>query len=203
MLIKWVTVRVVDRAAFRDGQGVWAALRRRPGFVGQLGGWSRRDDGMAHIFGGWTDELSYQAFMADAHDGLAAAQAGTYEAIEVRLLEHRLDIGTGLFSGTGHAQLIRLADCHVPTHRQAHFLQAQAEVWNPGMMAVPGMLGGVFAQGGETQFLVLSRWRSMADHVRYLNEHFIALREQAEATEDLDRVTGDLVDLEPSWTVLS
>jgi hypothetical protein len=59
-----------------------------------------------------------------------------------------------------------------------------------------------FAQSGEAEFLVLSAWRTAGDHQRYLDERFDQLRERAGLTIDLDAVTGDLVDLEPSWTVL-
>jgi hypothetical protein len=135
VLIKWVVVRVGDLAEFRRGQLAWAEVGRCEGFVGQLGGWSRRDDAVAHIVGGWASEPSYHAFMADAHDRIAAAQVGTYDGIEVRLFDLRLKIGAGLFAATGDAGLLRLAHCHVPAHRRAHFLQAQVDVWNPGMTA--------------------------------------------------------------------
>jgi hypothetical protein len=86
VLIKWVTCRVGDREAFHRGQLGWAAgLRGVPGFLGQWGGWSLRDRWVAHIFGWWDGEAGYRAFMAGAHDGIAAGQAGTYESIQVRL----------------------------------------------------------------------------------------------------------------------
>jgi hypothetical protein len=201
VLIKWVACRAVDREAFHRGQQAWAELHGLPGFLGQCGGWSRREDGLAHIFGCWADEPSYHAFMTGSHDRAAAAQSGTYGALDVRLFDRRFDIGEGFFTDRGGAALLRLAYCHVPAHRQAHFIQAQTEVWNPGMVAAPGMRGGVFAQCGEAEFLVLSRWRSMADHEGYLHDRFMDLRRLSRAAEDLDAITGDLVDLEPTWTV--
>lgn len=216
VLIKWVTARVVDRAAFGRGQLAWAALGGWAGFVGQVGGWSVGGVDVAHVFGAWSDGSSYRAFMAGTHDGIAAAQVGTYEAIEVRLFEHRLDIGGELFTsrtagsraadagraaGTGRAGVIRLAHCHVRTGRRGHFVRAQAEVWNPAMSAAPGMLGGAFAQREETEFLVLSRWRSIDDHERYRAHDVAALRARAGAAADLATITGDLVGLEPAWTV--
>lgn len=201
MLIKWVACRAVDCEAFHRGQQAWADLHGVPGFLGQCGGWSRREDRRAHIFACWTDEPSYQAFMTGTHDGIAAAQSGSYDALDVRLFDHRLDIGQGLLTDHGRAALLRLAHCHVRAHRQVHFTQAQTEVWNPGMVATPGMRGGVFAQRGETEFLVLSLWRSMADHEGYLHHRFTDLRRLSNAAEDLDSITGDLVDLEQTWTV--
>ncbi|GIJ46168.1 DUF4937 domain-containing protein [Virgisporangium aliadipatigenens] len=184
MLIKWVVVRVGDRAAFHRGQQGWVEARRCAGFIGQCGGWSRRFDGVAHIVGGWADEAGYRAFMAGAHDGIAAGQAGTYHGTEVRLFEHRLDVGAGLFAATGSAELLRLAHCRVPVHRRAEFVEAR----NAAMTAAPGMLGCAFAQDGATEFLVLSRWRTVTDHDRH-------------AADCGDAIAHDLVDLEPSWTV--
>jgi hypothetical protein len=201
MLIKWITCLTADRAAFDIGQRTWAALHRQPGFLGQGGGWSRREPGLAHIFGCWADRPSHQAFMARTHDHLATAQAGTYHSIEVRLFERCLDIGEGFRGDFTFASLARLAYCHVPAERQDHFIAVQAEVWNPGMTSAPGMRGGMFARRGQTEFLVLSLWLSVMDHDRYLTERFPSLRAQSRAADDLDSITGDLVELEPHWTV--
>lgn len=134
--------------------------------------------------------------MAGAHDPIAAAGAGTYESLDVRLFEHRLDIG-----GDAGGALLRLAHCHVTAGRQAHFVRAQAAVWNPGMAAAPGLLGGVFAQRGDAEFLVLSGWASEAAHADYVDGPFAALRERSGAADDLESIAGDLVDVEPAWTV--
>lgn len=201
MLIKWVRCGVADPDAFESGQRNWARLRGLPGFLGQGGGWSRREPGVAHVFGCWADRSSYERFMAGEHDGIASAQAGTYQMIEIRLFERLMDIGARFPADFADAALLRLAYCHVKAIRQAHFVEAQAEVWNPGMARAPGMRRGAFGQRGESEFLVLSLWASVSDHERYVDEHFPALRERSGAVDDLDRITGDLVDLEPRWTV--
>jgi Domain of unknown function (DUF4937 len=157
VLIKWVACRAVDRAAFHRGQQAWAELRGVAAFLGQCGGWSRLDGGIAHIFGCWADERSYRTFMAETHDPIAAVQAGSFGSIDVRLFDHRLDIGAGFLADDAPAALVRLTHCQVRADRQAHFVGAQAEVWNPGMSTAPGMLGGTFAQRTDTEFLVLSR----------------------------------------------
>ena len=59
----------------------------------------------------------------------------------------------------------------------------------------------MFGQRGEAEFLVLSLWQSVTDHERYLSEYFPDLRERSGAAEDLDSITGDLVDLESAWAV--
>jgi hypothetical protein len=201
VLVKWITCWTTDRAAFGLGQQAWAELRGVPGFLGQGGGWSTKTAGVAQIFGLWSDPLSYQAFMDEAHDRIAAAQVGTYDEVRVRVFRQRLDIARGFPVSFAGVSLLRLAHCHVRESQRAHFVQAQAEVWNPGMAAARGMCGGVFAQGSEAEFLVLSAWRTTADHQRYLDERFHRLRETAGSAADLDALTGDLIDLEPSWTV--
>jgi hypothetical protein len=202
MLVKWITCWASDRAAFGLGQRAWAELQDVPGFLGQSGGWSRNTAGVAHIFGFWSDPSSYQAFMDRAHNRIAAGQLGTFDAVQVRIFGQRLDIGHGFPVDHSAVSLLRLAHCHVRQRRQAHFVRTQAEVWNPGMAAAPGMRGGVFAQNGEAEFLVLSAWRTAGDHQRYLDERFGQLCERAGLTTDLDAVTGDLVELEPRWTVI-
>ncbi|GAA0900258.1 DUF4937 domain-containing protein [Virgisporangium aurantiacum] len=196
-LIKWVTCAVTDRDGFDRGQRGWADLRGRPGFGGQWGGWS---GGAAHVVGCWADEVTYRAFMDGVHDRIAAGQAGTYESASVRVFSHRLTIGAGLLPDAD-AAVLRLAHCHVRPDRRDHFVRAQAEVWNPGMSAAPGMVGGAFAERGDAEFLVLTHWRTAIDHARYVADRFPALRERAAAADDLAAVTGALVDLVPAWTV--
>lgn len=58
-----------------------------------------------------------------------------------------------------------------------------------------------FARRGETEFLVLSLWTSVTDHERYCTHRFLNLRERSRAADDLDTITGDLIELDPAWTV--
>lgn len=201
MLIKWVRCRAVDVDAFDRGQRAWSQLSGLPGFLGQGGGWSRSEPSVAHVFAWWSGQRDHQAFMTGAHDRLAADQVGTYDTIEVRFLEHHLDIGAGFPVDCSDGSVVRLAHCEVKAGRQEHFVRAQAEVWNPGMQAAPGMRGGVFARRGQTEFLVLSLWKSVADHERYRTDRFLDLHHRSRAADDLDAVTGDLIELDPGWTV--
>jgi heme-degrading monooxygenase HmoA len=201
MLIKWITCGVTDRKAFDRGQRTWTALRDVPGFLGQGGGWSRRRPNLAHVFGCWDDRASYQAFMTRTHDQVAAAQTGTYDGIGTRVFERLLDIGEPFRADFTDATLLRLAHCQVKPGRPEHFIMAQAKVWNPGMASAAGMRRGVFARDGESDFLVLSMWRSSTDHERYLNERFASLRRRAAAADDLDGITGDQIDVEQMWSV--
>jgi hypothetical protein len=201
MLVKWITCAVVDRPGFDRGQRRWEVLRAVPGFVGQIGGWSVRDPATAHVFAFWTSRTDHERFLAGPHDGLAAAQAGTYARIQVRLFDHRLAIREPFRPEFSQASQLRVAHCLVHPQRVEHFTDAQIKVWNPGMGSAPGMLGGVFAQAAEAEFLVLSMWISAAAHEAYRNERFAELRRRAGAAEDLAEVAGDLVEVEPAWSV--
>lgn len=202
VLVKWVRCEAVDREGFARGQQAWAALRELPGFLGQHGGWSRHRGGAesAHVIAFWSDADAYEQFMAGPHDTMAAGQVGTFRGIQVGLFERLQEIGTD-FAALRTAGVLRLAHCRVKAHRVAHFAQVQQEVWNPGMGESPGFLGGVFAQRGADEFLVLTGWASTAAHARYQSERFPALRDRADPSADLETVTGHLVELEPRWSV--
>lgn len=195
MLIKWVRCRVTDRDAFAAGQRGWEPLSDVPGFLGQCGGWSLREPGVAHVFAWWRSARDHAEFLSGSHDRLAAPQTGTYVGIDVRLFDRKLTIG----AGPGDGSMVRLAHCHVRRGREDHFAEVQREVWNPGMTA-SGSSGGLFGHAGS-EFLVLTWWPSEQDHTRYQRERFPGLREAAGAADDLEAVTGDLVALEPAWTV--
>jgi heme-degrading monooxygenase HmoA len=202
VLVKWITCGTTSSAAFGRGQQAWDQLDNVPGFLGQGGGWSRKTPGAAQIFAFWSDPASYQVFMDGPHDRIAAAQLGTFDNIQVRVFRQRLGIASGLPAGLAGSSLLRVAHCNVRKHRRDHFVQVQTEVWNPGMATSRGMRGGVFSERTEAEFLVLSAWETAADHQRYLDHRFSELRNRAESAGDLDAITGDLVELEPSWTVL-
>ena len=99
------------------------------------------------------------------------------------------------------ADLVRVALCRVHEERAEHFTLMQEKVWNPAMAGSPGMLRGLFGEAPEHEFMVLSMWHSAAEHGKYRAERVerLALRAQIEA--DVVSLTGDIVQLEPSWTV--
>lgn len=63
------------------------------------------------------------------------------------------------------------------------------------------MVRGLFGEAPGNEFLVLSMWWSAAEHGKYRTERVerLALRAQTEA--DIAALTGDIVDMEPVWTV--
>jgi hypothetical protein len=63
------------------------------------------------------------------------------------------------------------------------------------------MVRGMFGEAPGHEFLILSMWQSAAEHGKYRAERVerLALRAQIEA--DVAALAGDIVDLEPGWTV--
>lgn len=201
MLVKWIRCGVVDQAGFDRGQRSWAALRGQPGFRGQGGGWSRAQPGVVHLFAFWDGPDSYDAFMAGPHDGIAAAQGGTFEMLAVRIFERRLDVKVGFEPRFDDTDLLRVALCKVRPERVDHFTLMQERVWNPAMAGSPGMLRGVFGQGTGSDFLVLSMWDSATEHGKYRDGAVSRLSERAELDSDVLSVAGDVVDVVQAWTV--
>ncbi|MFI6645117.1 YdbC family protein [Streptomyces sp. NPDC050504] len=201
MLVKWIRCTVADRRGFEQGQRKWAGLLGEPGFRGQGGGWSRTRPDVAHVFAFWESRSFYDSFMARSHDRLAGGQSGTYRDIEVKLFEYRFDVKTGFEPKFTDADVVRVAHCVVHEERVEHFALMQQKVWNPAMAGSPGMLRGLFAEASGSEFLVLSMWRSAAEHGKYRAERVERLSQRAETELDVAALSGDVVDLEPSWTV--
>ncbi|MCD9145574.1 YdbC family protein [Streptomyces albireticuli] len=201
MLVKWIRCTVTDRRGFERGQRKWAGLLGEPGFRGQGGGWSRSRPHVAHLFGFWESRAFYDSFMARSHDRLAAAQSGTYRDIQVRLFEHRFDVKVGFRPQFSDADVVRVAHCRVREDRVEHFTLMQEKVWNPAMAGSPGMLRGLFGQAPGPEFLVLSMWNSEAEHGKYRTERVERLALRAQTETDVAAIGGDIVSIEPSWTV--
>ncbi|MFM9282168.1 DUF4937 domain-containing protein [Paenibacillus jiagnxiensis] len=88
MFVKWIGCSVLSSKLllFSAAQGKWSSLSNVEGCIGQLGGWEpRKEMSIAHIFGFWTDELSYQQFMNEDHDDIyeRTGQSGTFEGINI------------------------------------------------------------------------------------------------------------------------
>ncbi|MEC4015863.1 YdbC family protein [Streptomyces sp. H27-D2] len=201
MLVKWIRCTVGDRRGFERGQRKWAGLLGEPGFRGQGGGWSRARPGVAHLFGFWESRAFYDSFMARSHDRLAAAQSGTFQDAQVRLFEYQFDVKVGFRPQFSDADVLRVAHCGVRADRVEHFTLMQEKVWNPAMAGSPGMLRGMFGRAPGDEFLVLSMWDSATERGKYRPERVERLALRAQMAVDVTALAGDVVDLEPSWTV--
>jgi hypothetical protein len=156
---------------------------------------------VAHVFAFWEDRPSYDAFMAGAHDRLASAQTATYESLGVKLFDHRLDVKVGFRGQFSDSDLLRVAHCKVRPERLEHFALMQERVWNPAMAGSPGMLRGVFAEGPQADFLVLSMWDTTSERGKYRDGAVVRLSERAGLEADVLSVAGDVVDVVQAWTV--
>ncbi|MYZ12017.1 DUF4937 domain-containing protein, partial [Streptomyces sp. SID337] len=154
-----------------------------------------------HVFTFWESRAFYDSFMARSHDRLAAGQSGTYKDLRAKLFDHRFDVKTGFEPRFTDVDVVRVAHCRVREPRVEHFALMQEKVWNPAMAGSPGMVRGLFGEASGHESLVLSMWQSAAEHGKYRAERVerLALRAQTEA--DVAALAGDIVELEPSWTV--
>ncbi|MCP9956973.1 MULTISPECIES: YdbC family protein [Streptomyces] len=201
MLVKWTRCTVVDRRGFERGQRKWAGLPGEPGFRGQGGGWSRLRPGVAHVFSFWESRPFYDSFMARSHNRLATAQSGTFKDARTGLFDHRFDVKTGFEPRFTDADVVRVAHSRIREGRAEHYALMQEKVWNPAMAGSPGMLRGMFGEAPGNEFLVLSMWRSAAEHGKYRAERVERLALRARLEADVVALTGDVVDLEAAWTV--
>lgn len=139
--------------------------------------------------------------MARSHDRLAASQSGTYKDIQAKLFEYRFDVKTGFEPRFTDADVVRVAHCKVRQGRVEHYALMQEKVWNPAMAGSPGMLRGLFGEAPGNEFLVMSMWQSAAEHGKYRTERVERLWLRAQTEADVAALAGDVVQLEPSWTV--
>ncbi|MER5766420.1 YdbC family protein [Streptomyces sp. NPDC001985] len=201
MLVKWIRCTVVDRRRFERGQRKWAGLPGEPGFRGQGGGWSRSRPEVAHVFAFWESRAFYDSFMARSHDRLAAGQSGAYRDMQVKLFDHRFDVKTGFEPRFTGADVVRVAHCRVHEDRVEHYALMQEKVWNPAMAGSPGMVRGLFGEAPGNEFLVMSMWQSEAEHGKYRRERVERLLLRTRTEADVAALAGDVVRLEPAWTV--
>lgn len=153
------------------------------------------------MFAFWESRSFYDSFMARAHDRLAAAQAGTFKDMQAKLFEHRFDVRTGFEPRFGDADVVRVAHSRVHSERAEHFALMQEKIWNPAMAGSPGMLRAMFGEAPGDEFLVLSMWQSAAERGKYRPERIERLSLRAQTDADVAALAGDVVQLEPSWTV--
>ncbi|MGW2842204.1 DUF4937 domain-containing protein [Streptomyces sp. NPDC001493] len=201
MLVKWMRCAVVDRHGFEQGQRQGAGLLDEPGFRGQGGGWSRGRPDVAHVFAFWENRVFYDSYMARTGDGATAGRPGAYGEAQVKLFEYRFDVKTGFEPDFTDADVVRVAHSKVREDRVEHFALMQQRVWNPAMAGSPGMLRGVFGEAPGHEFLVLSMWQSSSERGKYRVQSAERLSERAETETDVLALSGDVVQLEPSWTV--
>ena len=169
-------------------------------FLGQVGGWSIKNEFTACIFSFWENKDAYAFFMDNVHDDifLNTNQSSTYISIEVELFEEVFKIQgleKDILSVLRESNFIRIALSNVKEGRTSHFIETQSKVWNPGMKKTEKMIGGEFGSSvkDDKRFLVLTGWLNEEAHEDYINSTFSALKSQANMELDLERIIGGTI----------
>jgi Domain of unknown function (DUF4937 len=162
MLIKRIICRVREdqKESFSKYQQQWNRLSSVKGFIGQFGGWKNGQPLTACVYAFWETRKDYDRFMEKVHDVifLNSGQGSTYSSIDVRLYDgNELGVMEEM-SDLIESQYIRVSLGQVQQDKKLNFVKKQEEIWNPGMTAADGMMGGVYAFSleEEDRFIVLT-----------------------------------------------
>ncbi|PAE88791.1 YdbC family protein [Shouchella clausii] len=204
MFIKHITCKVKKekKDVFSNGQAKWGYLKGLEGFVGQIGGWSDKQENTAYIFSLWQDKKDYLHFMKNEHDKVAflTGQEGSISSIHIELFEEKFGICEDNINDFINGNYIRFANCDVRENRMAHFEEMQIKVWNKNMAQEEGMLGGYFAKNTlSKRYLVLTGWIDKKAHTKYLQNTFNRLINESDVNADVSTMYGDQFLVEKSW----
>ncbi|GGE63348.1 YdbC family protein [Priestia taiwanensis] len=210
MFIKWIKclVNEEDKDAFSLAQQQWRNLESAEGFLGQVGGWNKKQPCEAGIISFWKDDISYWQFMERIHDEIVDMnkQRNTYTHISVELYDGQRQIGKEhpFVDVLTEGCILRAGDCTVKRGNEADFERTQREVWNPGMEETGGILASVFcrSQTDIQRYLAVSIWKSEEIHEQYVKGKVSKLRERSSVTEITERISGHVIEMDRSWIVL-
>ncbi|OIK04289.1 YdbC family protein [Bacillus sp. MUM 13] len=200
MIIKRISCQVKKDQIdlFSKLQAQWQPVNTINGFLGQVGGWSIKNEFTACVFSFWENKDVYAYFMNNVHDGifLNTNQSSTYTSIDVELFEEVFNIQgleKDIVSILRESNFIRTALSNVKEGRASHFIETQSKVWNSGMKKTEKMLGGEFGSSvkDDKRFLVLTGWLSEEAHKDYMISSFSALKSHAKTELDLEGIIGE------------
>ncbi|MCA1058878.1 YdbC family protein [Rossellomorea aquimaris] len=211
MLIKRINCKVNDdqRDAFSEYQQQWGRLSSVKGFMGQLGGWSNKQPNVACVYAFWETRKAYEIFMEEVHDMIFSTfgQGSTYSSIDVDVFD---EVGSVLKTVNEmravimQSQCVRISLVDLKGNKKEHFILQQEQIWNPGMAATAGMVGGTYAFSlkDKNHFLVLTGWKDEVYHRYYVDRRFPDLYRSANPSEDVIRISADEFKVENAWRVL-
>ncbi|MEC0297698.1 YdbC family protein [Peribacillus frigoritolerans] len=205
MLMKWIKCQVNEenKRSFSKAQEGWGQLRHCAGFVGQFGGWNRKEPCEAGILSVWKDLHCHQRFMQHQHDEIFAKsdQGSTYTNISVDIFESISNIGTtDITDFVEKGKLLRVAECSVENVKRARFEQVLRDAGNRGM--IPGMLSGAFGKRQNGRYLAASLWDNEDSHQRYADKELPALINESGVKDSTQRISVSLIELQPKWAVI-
>jgi len=202
-------VPIDKKEAFSIAQSQWNKIANSPGLIGQFGGWDTLEKKSACIVSLWQDQKCYDHFMTNIHDEIASKnnQSSTYDELEICFFDTLYPMPgkfPDLKSAISDGVYLRVADCYVKEAQALHFENIQKTIWIPAMKQSEGMLGGSFnlQNNGAKRYLVTTLWDNEKDHSLYTKEKVPELRKKANVADDLEKIVGRLIKLEPSWLVL-
>ncbi|RBP03887.1 YdbC family protein [Rossellomorea aquimaris] len=211
MIIKAITCKVSEECKedFFEEQKIWKALSPLNGFLGQVGGWSKKEPLTACIFAFWENQEAYKHFMDDAHDEIffRSNQSSTYKSIDVSLYEENITIPGSekrIIHALKKGKYVRMARVQVKPDHSDHFIEMQETIWNPGMSVAEGLLRRSFASSKKRMrdFLVFSCWKNERFHQEYVEKHFPVLVAATKIETDVQEIEGEELVLEEAWRVL-
>ncbi|WP_096187529.1 YdbC family protein [Evansella halocellulosilytica] len=211
VIIKRITCDVKEdqKLEFYEYQKQWKPLSDVQGFLGQIGGWNKKDPLKACIYSFWQSETDYQHFMREIHDDMfvSSGQEETYHSINVNLFQEQLSLPgseNNIVPILRSSRYCRIALPEVREEKVKHFVDMQKNVWNFGMKKCNGMLGGTFAcaLNDRSNFLVFSGWKTKDDHQKYMEDHFPDLFKNASPHNDVLNLKGEQFEVEEAWVVL-
>ncbi|MGE6755612.1 YdbC family protein [Rossellomorea sp. NPDC071047] len=210
-MIKVITCKVNEESKedFFEEQKIWKALSPLNGFLGQVGGWSKKEPLTACVFAFWENQEAYHYFMDKAHDEilLHSNQFSTYKSIDVSLYEERITIPGSekrIIHALKKGKYVRMARVQVKPDHSDHFIEMQETLWNQGMSVAEGLLGGTFAISKKIMkdFLVFTCWGDERSHQKYVEKHFPVFVNAAKMQTDVQEIKGEELVLEEAWRVL-
>lgn len=207
MILKFIVCKVVpeQRDKFSKAQCYWQETAECQGFGLQTGGWDIKT-GKACALVVWENKNNLDWFMQNKHDPIweQNRQRDTYESCEVVQFQKKLVIPAFDSAITPEkAEFIRVADCWLFPGENKNFENVQERIWNPGMSACQGMLGGYMWQDlkNDAHYLVTTFWESEELHSRYTKVSFPVLRKKANVEKSVRDLDGYQIDVNKDWIV--
>ena len=206
MILEWMIYHVPDYLSV--GDRACSLLPQQPGFKAQIGGFNLDSaNPQACTLTFWSTVRDYVKFMDQERDSaLVRYQERKREMIEVALFSATMTFPgefPSVLESLEKATVLRVADCHIKTDRQDHFVAVERDVWIPGISWRDGMFAGIFSKAlnSQSRFLVTTFWQDLEAHASYHLNVYPDLSQTANASEDVRNMNRSLVKLEPSWLV--
>ncbi|ODN43604.1 DUF4937 domain-containing protein [Piscirickettsia litoralis] len=210
MLVQWICGEVLDnqRDAFAKQQSDWQKeLNVAPGFVAQAGGWDCHNEDEVSVLDFWQDRDAFEAFNQRPHLELCGTDAdNSCRLLSLSVFELSLMINgecDDFFTAISKCEVMRVAECTVKEDCVEHFLDAQRNIWAPGLKDAHALCAAVMHNiNNPRHHFVVSLWKDQKEHKNYTLRSLPVLRSQSEILKDVDFLWGKLVNFSPDWMMI-